>query len=102
MTFKSDEGGIPFHLILFWFWFFSLFSRFVLAFALDVVRDSSDCDSDGYVTEGIATVDVLEYEVDDSSESEDLYTHGSSSGTEVNFPKRVKCQRTVIKLNIHW
>lgn len=48
----------------------------------DFCRDESDC-SDGYVTDGFATMDVFEYEVDDSSDSEDLYSHGSSSGTDV-------------------
>ncbi|XP_031628183.1 E3 ubiquitin-protein ligase Mdm2-like [Contarinia nasturtii] len=47
----------------------------------DFCRDESDY-SDGYVTDGFATMDVFEYEVDDSSESEDFYSHGSSSGTD--------------------
>ncbi|XP_055302389.1 E3 ubiquitin-protein ligase Mdm2-like [Sitodiplosis mosellana] len=47
----------------------------------DFCRDESDC-SDGYVTDGFATMDVFEYEVDDSSDSEDIYSHGSSSGTD--------------------
>lgn len=48
----------------------------------DSAKDESDC-SDGYVTDGFATMDVFEYEVDDSSDSEDLYSLGSSSGTDV-------------------
>lgn len=48
----------------------------------DFCRDESDY-SDGYVTDGFATMDVFEYEVDDSSESEEFYSHGSSSGTDV-------------------
>lgn len=49
----------------------------------DVCRDTSD--SDSYSTDGIATMEVLEYEVNStSSDSEDLYSHDSSSGTDVN------------------
>lgn len=51
-------------------------------FSKDFCRDESD-GSDGYITEGFATMDVFEYDVDDSSDSEDLYSHGSSSGTDV-------------------
>lgn len=58
--------------------FFSLF-QFVIS---DFCRDESDY-SDGYVTDGLATMDVFEYEVDFSSDSEDLYSRGSSSGTDV-------------------
>lgn len=57
--------------------------NFLLPFVIsDFCRDESDC-SDGYVTDGFATMDVFEYEVDDSSDSEDLYSRGSSSGTDV-------------------
>lgn len=57
---------------------------------VDSAKDESDC-SDGYVTDGFATMDVFEYEVDDSSDSEDLYSLGSSSGTDVCFQHGIRC-----------
>lgn len=49
----------------------------------DVCRDSSDTDSNSsFTTDGIATMDVLEYEVRSASASEDLYSDNSSSGDE--------------------
>lgn len=49
---------------------------------LDVCRDTSDTDS--YDTDGFATMDVIEYEVPSGSTSNsDLYSHDSSSGTDV-------------------
>lgn len=48
----------------------------------DTAKDESDY-TDGYVTDGFATMDVFEYEVDDLSDSEDLESHDSSSGTDV-------------------
>lgn len=53
-------------------------------------RDTSDTDS--YSTDEFATLDVLEYEIpSDSSTNEELYSHDSSSGTDVsvcNPPRR--------------
>lgn len=49
----------------------------------DYCRDESDCSDSSYVTKGFATMDVFEYEVDDLSDSEDLYSYSSSSGTDV-------------------
>lgn len=46
-------------------------------------RDTSDTDS--YSTDEFATLDVLEYEIpSDSSTNEELYSHDSSSGTDVS------------------
>lgn len=59
--------------------FSSLFSGVVLF--SDFCKDSSDC-SDDYETDGFATMDVFEYEVDELSDSEDLESIGSS-GTDV-------------------
>lgn len=61
-----------------------LFVHFFFNALLDFCRDESDC-SDGYTTDGFATIDVMEYEVDDSSDSEDLESHNSSSGTDVRI-----------------
>lgn len=47
----------------------------------DFCKDSSDY-SDDYEVDGFATTDVLEYEVDELSDSEDLESC-SSSGTNV-------------------
>lgn len=47
-------------------------------------RDTSDTES--YTTDGIATMDVLEYELASTSESDGrLYTDDSSSGTDVKI-----------------
>lgn len=61
---------------------FSTWYFFSLIKTKDTAKDESDY-SDGYVTDGFATMDVFEYEVDDLSDSEDLESHGSSSGTDV-------------------
>ena len=61
---------------------FLLFHLFFRSKLKDTAKDESDY-SDGYVTDGFATMDVFEYEVDDLSDSEDLESHGSSSGTDV-------------------
>lgn len=61
---------------------FFFFSFFFYSKNEDAAKDESDY-SDGYVTDGFATMDVFEYEVDDLSDSEDLESHGSSSGTDV-------------------
>lgn len=78
MSMQPLENSLLCLLIVF---FFCLFFWII---CVDSAKDESDC-SDGYVTDGFATMDVFEYEVDDSSDSEDLYSHGSSSGTDVWF-----------------
>lgn len=75
MSMQPLEHSLLCLLIVFFFCLFWLI-------CVDSAKDESDC-SDGYVTDGFATMDVFEYEVDDSSDSEDLYSHGSSSGTDV-------------------
>lgn len=50
-------------------------------FDADFCKDESDY-SDDYETDGFATMDVFEYEVDELSDSEDLESCGSS-GTDV-------------------
>lgn len=75
MSMQPLEHSLLCLLIVFFFCLFWLICA-------DSAKDESDC-SDGYVTDGFATMDVFEYEVDDSSDSEDLYSHGSSSGTDV-------------------
>lgn len=71
-----------------------LTKSFVLVFA-EVCRDTSDTDS--YMTDEIATMEVLEYEVDsDSSVSENVFSDDSSSGgTDVN------CQQSQRAYEIH-
>lgn len=49
-------------------------------FFTDICSDSDDICS----TDAFATIDVIEYELEDSSSSEDLYSHGSSSGEDVH------------------
>lgn len=62
--------------------FTNKFLLFIFFSYKDTAKDESDY-TDGYVTDGFATMDVFEYEVDDLSDSEDLESHDSSSGTDV-------------------
>lgn len=60
-----------------WFSYFDYFSLEFFGFRTDVVKDESDY-SDVYVPNA-----EFEYEVDDSSASEDIESHDTSSGIDV-------------------